>query len=154
MKDLDLYEVLRYALAGVVGLLGLVALCPDARSLFGTETSLSEAAFVGAIALTWGTVIYAIHRAAVYPLLYRVVLIPYLWNAGLRWKLLVPYWSWPEELARDRNRWGSADSPEKTGLREWAAQVHFLYCSALALLSARGLTFVFCCQHENSGSFP
>jgi len=148
MRELDLYEVLRYVLAGVVGLTALVAICPDARLLFGPDISLPEGAFVGGIALAWGAVIYALHRAVVYPILNRLVLIPHLWKAGCRWRLFLVYWPLQEELQRDRSRWQSADLLDKAGLREWAAQVHFLYCSAWVLLSAWGLTLVFCCQRE------
>jgi hypothetical protein len=149
MRELDLYEVLRYALAGVVGLLGLFAICPDARLLFGSDISLAEGTFVGGIALTWGAMVYAVHRGIVYPVLQRVVLIPYLWKAGLRWRLLVLYWSVQEEMQRDRQRWKAVDSG-RTPFREWGDQVHFLYCSAWALLSARALTLVWCCEYETT----
>lgn len=149
MKELHLNEVIRYGLAGAVGLLALVAICPEVRSLVSSDASFAEGALIAGISLTWGIVAYTLHRAVAYPILYRIVLIPYLWQAGLRWRMLVPYWSWQEEVERDHRRWEASDT-EKAALRDWAAQVHFLYCSAWVLLSAWPLALIFCCEAESS----
>lgn len=150
MQTLSLNEVIRYALAGVVALLALMVLCPDAHKFFGKDATLAQGVLIGGLVLTWGATIYILHRAVAYPVLWRLVLFPYLRRQRVKWScLFVPYWLLKQELERDQFRWAETEA-ESAQFREWRAQVHFLYSTGWALLSAWGIASLFGCSPGTS----
>jgi len=79
--------------------------------------------------------VYALHRALLYPMLYHLGLLVlvaagvYALDARLFW-LIVPA---RLELSLDFLRWKRAKHHyAQPRISEWAAQVHFLYCSGWA----------------------
>ena len=132
MQNLNLNDLLRYGFAGAVFILLAVFAFEEPRTLVvnkdvtGTLVALSTAA-----ALTIGCVIYAVHRAIPYPLLYQL------------FKLLTGRTESTLELDVQRWKNGSKDKALQPRLADWAAQIHFLYCitwsSSASLLTGGAL---------------
>lgn len=138
MQQLRLEELMRYALAGAVGLVALLLSFHDLAKLLGAVPGITQASFLVFFALALGSLIYAVHRSFLYPILYRFVL---LLLAAFRVhkldaRLLLPLVPAPLEVSLDTLRWKRAkdDDYAQPRLAEWGAQVHFLYCSGWAVL--------------------
>ena len=125
VKDLNLNDLLRYGFAGAVFILvSALAYQEPASLLLSKDISGALAAASSAAALTIGCVIYALHRAVPYPLLY--------------WLFRVLNGRLESSIELDLRRWrnsGKAGALQPR-LADWAAQVHFLYCVAWASLLA------------------
>lgn len=142
MKELGLQELLRYALSGGIGIAALLLMYPSvACSIKGTEgAGAGEVTLILGAILVAGTLVYNIHRALLFPPLFRFIgfltLRPYtnyswkLWANPLRW-----WWPSDAEMEADRWRWKLSEK-DRRRWDEWAAQTHFLYCAAWATLAA------------------
>jgi len=141
LKELKLQELLRYALSGGVGLAAFAAAFPSVRLKIAGLEKLAEAALILGVALVLGSFIYSIHRALVYPLLYRFCLIVLVAFHVHRFetRLLLPYIPAPLEVRLDFSRWKREAHWATSGISEWGAQIHFLYCSAWSILAMVGL---------------
>lgn len=125
MKDLNLNDLLRYGFAGAVFfLVAALAFEQPGALLLDKEISGALAAASTAAALTVGCVIYALHRAVPYPILYALCRVV----AGRH----------ESSLELDIRRWKNMalNNPLQRHLSDWAAQVHFLYCTAWASIAA------------------
>jgi uncharacterized membrane protein YgdD (TMEM256/DUF423 family) len=139
LQQLRLEELLRYAFSGALGMIAVFLTHPTLQ-VFSSSRSIAEATLVIGLVLLAGSLIYTLHRAVVYPILYRTAL---LILAACRafpfsWELLVPYRQARIELEMDlwRLKLRREEDAMHGQLAEWGAQVHFLYCSALAILLA------------------
>jgi hypothetical protein len=126
MPNLNLNELLRSGFAGAVFMLVAMGAFDNPRTFFSEENSapLVLGALTTALGLTIGVVIYAIHRAVPYPLLYFVMKT--LTNRK------------HSMLDLDVMRWKHSMNKDalQHKLQDWAAQVHFLYCLAWASVVA------------------
>ena len=138
--------LLRYVVAGGSAVLafGLTQQNPFNFLRVGTELSpLLLLLFVSVI----GPAIYSVHKAALHPL----ILVPMFMALTRRKKLKeaeVKWYQWRELdrcLARVKEKWRI--TPAHSGLlstyEAWAAQVHYLYCSAFGTGFALGFAYYF-----------
>ena len=90
-------------------------------------TDFSGASAVLGIVLLTGSVIYTVHRSILYPLFYKfLVLVVYREN-----KI--------NTVTLDCKRWERYKDPTSLqgNFKEWASQIHFLYCSFWELSGRR-----------------
>jgi len=117
VEKLNLNELLRYGFAGTVFLILIIAAYDEPRFVMSGEYGngiLATALLT--IGLTAGSVIYTLHRAIPYPVLYWV----FAKLSGRK----------ENTMELDIKRWRnvSKSGSLQPRLGEWAAQLHFLYC--------------------------
>lgn len=126
MEKLKLNDLLRSGFAGAVFLLVTVAAFYDPGQLSDKCKDMigAIAALAVAVGLTIGAVIYAVHRALPYPLLYL-----FFKTINCRQE---------STLDLDILRWKNSmiTNSLQPNLRDWADQVHFLYCVTWASAAA------------------
>lgn len=139
MQQLRLEELLRYAFSGALGMIAVFLTHPTLE-VFSPNRSIADATLVIGLVLLTGSLIYTLHRAVVYPVLYRAALLTLAACRVFPFSrdLLVPYRQARIELEMDqwRLKLRREKDPMHGHIAEWGAQVHFLYCSALAILLA------------------
>jgi hypothetical protein len=121
MKDLSLLQMLRYFFAGTVLLIFVYVSYQEPRNFVTSQQD--HAALVAAlfaVSLTVGSILYTLHRAVPYPLLYWIFAKINKRDGSM--------------LDMDIKRWRHLSQPGSLQSRigEWAAQVHFLYCLSWA----------------------
>ena len=142
MEKLKLQELLRYAFSGALFYLalGLVYLCKEELSPINVSAGYATLA-IGLVLLS-GSLLYAMHRALTYPFIFfpGALLVLSLFRLyQFEWRILIPFLESNAELEVDRCRLRLRHEPGKKGealhamLDEWSAQVHFLYCSSIAI---------------------
>mgnify|MGYP000962779295 CR=1 FL=1 len=126
MQNLNLNDLLRSGFAGAIFILIAVAAFDNPGQLFVQNKDVAGAlgALATAAGLSIGTVIYAVHRAAPYPLLY------------LLFKVLTHRKESMLDLDVLRWKHSMKTNSLQPRLGDWAAQVHFLYCLAWASVAA------------------
>ncbi len=134
MKELNLQEVLRYCLSGAIWIGSLLLMYPDIACSVWPIKGVSEVTLVLGAILVVGTLIYNLHRALLYPVIFRLIGLITL-RKGWSWWLLFPWRPSNEEIEFDLERW-QLKPEQRRPLDEWGAQVHFIYCAAWASLSA------------------
>ncbi len=141
--NLTFNELLRSFFAGVWGFVWLFLLLDDNKRRFIYENGFKDISFLIFAALLTGVVIYSVHRAIIYPNLYKLVLtILVVILRKLRWDgdwwLFIPFYPSRTERYHDFRRWKERGKEKSisSNLIEWGSQVHFLYCSSWALLLA------------------
>ena len=142
MRSLRLEELLRYGLSGALFLVALLLRAPFAQTApWVTTPGMGEVSEALALALLTGSLIYTFHRAVVFPwLLFPTALsLPALFGVyKFEKKFWIPFRVSDAEKQLDHDRYALRD--QKAVLfdvwSEWAAQVHFLYCSGQAILFA------------------
>jgi hypothetical protein len=138
MQQLRLEELMRYVLAGAIGLVALVLGFLDISKPVGAVPGVTEVGLLLFVTLALGSVVYAVHRALLYPLLYHMALLVLVLCGvyALDVRLFLPFFPAPLEVKLDVLRWKRGrDHYAQPRIAEWAAQVHFLYCSGWAMLS-------------------
>lgn len=123
MERFSLDELLRHTFAGAVLLITTI-LAYDVTSLVPDRVDPTVFVAVGAgTVLLLGSIIYVLHRALVYPVLYWCVVR--ISRRG----------SSPSLMALDFQRFARRSDEEslQKHLGEWASQVHFLYCISWAV---------------------
>ncbi len=144
MQQLRLDELLRYCLSGGIGLvvfsLSFRGVLERLGGLTGnTHLELaSEAAILG-ISILIGSLVYSLHRAIIYPLIFRFWTLLLCWRVyKFHYSYLFPFVASPLEVTLDLHRWQrrQEDHSFASGQLEWGAQVHFLYCSTWAIIAA------------------
>jgi hypothetical protein len=134
MKELGLQDLLRYALAGGIGLAVLLLTFPGIRPSIRNLDAAKEATLVLGLVLLIGTLIYNLHRGLLFPVLHRLLVLILL-RRKFSGQLLGPWRPSEAELEADHWRWERTD--EKRGRwDEGGAQTHFLYCAAWATVGA------------------
>ncbi len=134
MQQLRFEELLRYGFAGAIGLIALVLGFSGFAKIAADIPAITQASVLVGAAFALDTLVYAIHRAFLYPLIYRLVLgllvicRVYCFDKRLL-LLLSPV---PLEVELDFLRWKRTKEEDyaQPRLTEWGAQVHFLYCSS------------------------
>jgi hypothetical protein len=142
MQKLRLEELLRYTLSGALFLIALILRGPSLQvGSWTTANGLGEATKALGLVLLVGSVIYSVHRAIVFPfLLFPIALslASLIGARGFSWEIWVPFRVSNAERQMDDDRF--ALRARKDTLfdvwSEWGSQVHFLYCSAEAVLLA------------------
>jgi hypothetical protein len=140
VKELKFNEVLRYAFSGGIGLATFLVLPPAIAAHVSKLEAIKVATLIGGIVLVIGVFVYNVHRALIFPLLFRTALLLVLRETdperkkaeGL--KFWCPYRPTAAETSLDLWRWNQEQT--KKHWDEWGAQVHFLYCSVWAILGA------------------
>lgn len=85
MKELGFQQLLRYALSGGIGLAALLLTYPKIAYAIGQVNGAREVTLVLGAVVVIGTMIYNIHRALLFPIIFRVVgLITLSWNPKRR----------------------------------------------------------------------
>jgi len=138
--------LLRYVVAGGSAVLafGLTQQDPFSFLRVGIELSpLLLLLFVSVI----GPAIYSIHRAALHPLILVLMFMALTLKKKLKSEE-VKWYEWRKldrSLAKMKEKWRTtpADSGLLSTYEAWAAQVHYLYCSAFGTGFALGLAFYF-----------
>jgi hypothetical protein len=137
MENFRLGEYLRYALAGAIFLASMfLSYCESLRILERIPKDFAGASTTVGAALTVGALIYTLHRAIPYPILY--CLLVKVLSSETRGKKSNPS-CWCGIMQRDFERWRRLNNPHSLQKRmvEWADQVHFLYCATWAQLLAQ-----------------
>ena len=140
MDKLKINDLLRYAFSGGISLLTLVLLYSPNLTLLTATDKIVDATFIGVLSLLAGSLIYSLHRALIYPLIYRLLII--LLSLGKKytfdWRMLVPWRPTALDLRLDTDRWKRRKDPAslQTELTEWASQIHFLYTTSWAIIVA------------------
>ncbi|BAO45621.1 hypothetical protein TBH_C2719 [Thiolapillus brandeum] len=128
MEKLDINELLRYGFSGaLLFLASLISFKQTIPLIKILPSNLLGASSVLGIVLIMGSVIYAIHRSILYPLMYKVGCI-------------VIYGKKQADIFNlDTKRWMRNKDQESLqhNFREWASQIHFLYCSTWATVLAQ-----------------
>jgi hypothetical protein len=135
VANLTFQQILRYALPGGVVLIVLLGVyapptgCEDKIESLGGPGLLLPAAFLV------GCLIYVLHRATIWPVINRVfqLISPFRLNPRLprSWCVI---WPSKEEMDRAFLLWKTRKSDALTSLEEWATQIHYLVCSAWAIV--------------------
>ena len=142
LEKLKLQEVLRYAFSGALFYiaLGLIYLTKEKLSL-GAVSAGHVTLGIGLVLLT-GSLLYTTHRALTYPFVFFPLALSILSTFGLyewEWRIVIPFLESNAELKVDNRRLQLRNDRGKKGevvasmFDEWGAQVHFLYCSSLAV---------------------
>jgi hypothetical protein len=131
LKELGFQELLRYALSGGIGVASLLLTYPKIACSVGRVEGAREVTLILGTILLLGTLIYNLHRALLFPVLFRVIglIVPI---GKFKWTLLILYRPSEAEIELDRWRW---NLKARSHWDEWGAQVHFLYCAAWAILA-------------------
>ncbi len=134
VEKLQLNQMLRYGLAGGMGLFCLVVTYPDTfKPMMVKDSAWRDGVVLGALAFVIGTVSYALLRALVYPVLFRVIIVILWLFRRVRgcWGFLLP-WPSKTEVRWDRELYYNRQAdPARFSTVEWSDQVHFLCCSSL-----------------------
>ena len=123
MEKLNINELMRYGFAGGIALLvQVVAFWDPLRILAELPKTFFGTTIIFGIILLLGSLIYALHRAVLYNLFY-LLLVRWKWGKGTSSRTL-DFQRW--ERYRD-------DSSLQHNFREWASQIHYLYCASWAV---------------------
>ena len=75
MKNLKLSELLRYSLAGGIALFVIILVNPKALTNVVPDGDFLKSTIGAALVMILGSLIYSVHRAILYPIIYRCFLI-------------------------------------------------------------------------------
>jgi hypothetical protein len=131
--------LLRYLVAGGSAILafGLTQQHPFSFLQVGTELSPVLLLFFVSVI---GPAVYSIHKAA----LHQVILIPIFLGLRCWHRLDIRWWELDRTLTRQLEKWRKPPPHEWMSTYEaWAAQIHFLYCSAFGIIFALVLVYFF-----------
>jgi hypothetical protein len=138
--NFDINQLLRFLLAG-----GWTVICyfftnPIAYKNLQNDKTLD----LILISLVLGSIVFIIHRAIVYPFLFRLICIGLIPFKKMKWKLslLIPFFPTKDEIKVDFHRWALRRDTKKSlskNITDWGSQIHFLYCCAIGSL----LTIIF-----------
>lgn len=151
--QLDYNEYLRYVFAGGFGILTYLYLNPFVlQTLFDEKGTLKDSLFLVLLSFILGAFLYAIHRAMLYPICYKLNLVILRLTGQLKSSL--KWWDFiltqNEVKKQDFRRWKQkVDSKSLSkNLLNWFAQVHFLYCCVWAMLISW-----LCTENLENGNF-
>jgi len=137
-KEVTLDELLRYVFAGGIALLTLYVSHPSAFESRRSGSALFDTSVLAAVALIVGSLIYSLHRALLYPLVYRVLVwILYARKQNASKGHSLKCYPYKLELKLDIERWRRSQNEKslQKNLNSWATQVHFLFCSTWAIVA-------------------
>lgn len=131
MVSFNFDQLLRYALSGCLAVFSFFYASPKALATVEAFAGPKDSTLVIAGTIAIGILIYTLHRAVLYPLLYRAMI--FIVHKG-RYQLSMATMFSPRpldaELHLDIDRWRSRKSMKsvRDNLTEWGSQVHLLYC--------------------------
>jgi hypothetical protein len=142
--QLNYNEYLRYTFSGGIGVISYLYLNPNCFDNLFDSAGIKDSLFLILLSLVLGSLVYAIHRAILFPICSKVVLLILSayrhvnFDKGLLW----PFTSSKLEIEMSFRRWHQRDNPKSfsKNLLDWSAQIHFLYCSVWVLLVAKVLS--------------
>ena len=125
MNKLNVNELLKYGFSGVLFFLApLISFKQGLPLIKALPSNLLGLSAVLGVVLVIGSAIYALHRAILFPLFYKIGwIVVYGRKQAYILKLDFKRWS----------RYMDSRSLQKNS-REWASQIHFLYCSTCAVV--------------------
>ncbi len=130
MDKLNLNELLRYGFAGALFLISLVSSFKEAQEIISKLPSdFFGATTVLGVVLVGGSLLYAVHRAVLYPIIYQLQSMVVYRNKYVDTQKLDALRNW---MLLD----GSVSKIQNLfsiGLGNGGSQVHFLYCSLWAI---------------------
>jgi hypothetical protein len=131
MDKFSLDELLRYFLAGGLSFATMLLAYEFNQ---GPELAESSIAITSVAVVLLGSLIYVLHRAIIYPLLYRYLGWPFRRQWPRCWAWL-PYLCDQNDVEIDKERWSRRNHPQSVrgNLAEWGSQVHYLYCATWAV---------------------
>ena len=136
--QLNYNEYLRYTFAGGFGVLTYLYLNPTVRqTLFDEKGTLKDSLFLILLSLLLGSFLYAVHRAFLYPICYKLNLIILRISGKIKtttsWDSFIL--TQDEVKTQDFRRWKQRANPKSfaSNLLDWSAQIHFLYCCVWAM---------------------
>jgi hypothetical protein len=130
VKELNLEQLTRNGFSGGVFLLVVLLKCPRLIGLV-PGGALESAVLLAAAALLFGSLIYAVHRAFLYRVMYWAVVDffdVYSNPRKHRWLIEFEQDCWRLDLQKKNPK-----DPVADYTFQWGAQVHLLYCSAWAI---------------------
>jgi hypothetical protein len=140
MEKLKTNDLLRYAFSGGITLFTLFILCNCSLSIKMMGNEYLNATFLGVLAFIIGSLIYSLHRAILYPILYRIVLIIFCLTKRYQWDtdMLIPWRPAKLELDLDINRWKrrKENNSIQNDFYDWGSQIHFLFTTFWGMLTA------------------
>jgi len=138
MEQFKIHDLLRYGFSGALFFLALLLTKAIQLDDLAKFQGLTQATMATGLVLLAGTLIYTIYRASFFPiLLYPLaLLILSVFRAyPFEWSFIIPFKESHAELEVDEWRFSLLrdKSPLAPHFAEWAAQIHFLYCSSIAV---------------------
>jgi hypothetical protein len=147
LKDLNLEELLRYGFSGGLLLVVLLLMHPSWRDDLAKANGIGGTAILMGVSLLAGSLIYALHRALAYRLLFTLVILFLILIRKHKWNHTIILPLCPSETELRIDRWRLRLKATKDFMdpftAEWGAQVHLLYCSAWAILLGKLLAPLF-----------
>lgn len=128
-KELDLEQLTRYGFSGGVFLLVALLKCPRLIGLV-PGGALESAVLLTGAALLFGSLIYALHRAFLYRVMYWAVVDVFGVYPKPRDRVAIEF---EQDCWRLDRRKKNPKDPVAVYTFQWGAQVHLLYCSAWAI---------------------
>jgi hypothetical protein len=141
LQPLRIEDLLRYAFSGALFFFTLVLTRPLSCEGLPQMKGIGDATlFIGMVLLA-GSLTYTVHRASTFPFLFFPLAISAASALGafpFERAMLIPFRYSKAELELDQWRYElrRKKHPLSAVLADWGAQVHFLYCSGLAILLA------------------
>lgn len=147
MQPLRIEDLLRYTFSGGLFVLTLILVHPIWWNKIPTIQGVGDATVMIGLVLLAGSLIYTLHRALTYPFLFFPATLCFacIFRAfPFEAAICIPFQTSTLELDFDRWRYRlrREQDPLNVVLADWGAQVHFLYCSGLAIVSALLLGWV------------
>lgn len=148
MKDWRLEELLRYGFSGGSLLVVVVLIHRNwwHGSLARAGNLAGPAILLGA-ALLLGSLIYTLHRAIAYRIMFALAVFILTCCGVYNWEVKAFLPLVPSETELRIDRWRLAlrrrEDPIDAYTSEWGAQVNLLYCTAWAILLGMGLASLF-----------
>ena len=136
--NFDINQFLRFLLAGGWAIACYLFINPTEFKKGIEGNGITSIIF----ALIIGSIIYIIHRALIYPNIYKLICF-ILWICRIikkwDWGFVILFIPSPREIRHNFRRWSERkkeNSFSSKHIIEWGSQVHFLYCSAFACLAS------------------
>lgn len=147
MKELDLNNWLRYFLSGAIIFSLLYWISNDSSvsnptlKNFFASLHLDKAVFGISFSLIIGAIVYSLHRAIVYPVIFYFFQLMFALMVKSERKRFsrdawIPFRPSKIEIDRIKDYWNPIIAHKEyfQRLAEWAAQIHFLYCTSWSLI--------------------
>jgi len=131
---LNYNEYLKYTFAGGIGVLIYIYLNPE---LIERNSSIKDSLVIILISLLFGSFIYSVHRAILYPICLKINYIILRLSKKVKpknnWKNFI--FSQDYVKTQDFRRWKERQNSKSfsNNLVDWHSQIHFLYCSVWAI---------------------
>lgn len=135
--NFDINQLLRFLLSGAWAIICFYIVYPVEVENISEKNGTA----LVIVALVIGCIIYSVHRAVIYPNLFKFLCLILSIFRKMKWDFgfIIPFIPTNTEITENFARWerrGKEKSFSKSHIIEWGSQVHFLFCSAFASLCA------------------